>query len=151
MCRITLSHLKLFHIDFPGGRASFLFKVCDPASEHMHRIHSHPRQLGVLEAAVRAKLSLASDAKITLRYDDDEGDRVAIATNDELAEAVGAYYATDGLYYPTMLASLFTGRTVTLRRARARGRRGARPLTDAARRSSTLLAPSRVRSLRNST
>ena len=72
-----------------SAAASFLFKVCDPASEHMHRIHSHPRQLGVLEAAVRAKLSLASDAKITLRYDDDEGDRVAIATNDELAEAVG--------------------------------------------------------------
>ena len=69
--------------------ASFLFKVCDPASEHVHRIHSHPRQLGALEAAVRAKLALPSDAKLTLRYDDDEGDRVVLSTNDELAEAVG--------------------------------------------------------------
>ena len=54
----------------------------------MHRIHSHPRQLGALATAVKAKLGLDADATLILRYDDDEGDRVVLSSNEELAEAV---------------------------------------------------------------
>ena len=54
----------------------------------MHRIHSHPRNLGALVSAVRSKMALPADAALVLRYDDDESDRVMITSDEELAEAV---------------------------------------------------------------
>ena len=54
----------------------------------MHRIHSHPRNLGALVSAVRSKMALPAEAALVLRYDDDESDRVMITSDEELAEAV---------------------------------------------------------------
>ena len=62
------------------------------AGAHMHRIHAAPNDLAALIAAVRAKLVMAADGSscgtLVLRYDDDEGDRVIITSDEELQEAV---------------------------------------------------------------
>lgn len=76
--------------------ASFLFKISEPHSQHMHRIHASPSDLSSLVSTISAKIGLPADAgeaeapggsRLVLRYDDDEGDRVVIGTDEELAEA----------------------------------------------------------------
>ena len=87
----------------------FLFKLADPNSEHVHRIHAHPKRLDELQRAVRGKLNLGPSAKLVLRYDDDEGDRVVIASDEELYEAVALQQRT-GKTRLTLHAAIVSGR-----------------------------------------
>ena len=77
----------------------------------MHRIHSHPRNLGALVSAVRSKMALPADAALVLRYDDDESDRVMITSDEELAEAVSLSMRT-GRERLVVYATLEGGATV---------------------------------------
>ena len=76
-----------------SSASTFLFKVTEPRTQHMHRIHAAVDDLAALTAAVSAKLSVpppdAADnaRRLVLRYDDDEGDRVLLSSDGELKEA----------------------------------------------------------------
>lgn len=75
----------------------FLFKVTEPRSANMHRLHASPSDLAALEKAVSLKLGRpveeaagaegGAPRRLLLRYDDDEGDRVLITSDAELSEA----------------------------------------------------------------
>lgn len=72
-----------------GGPSTFLFKVTEPRTQHMHRLHAPSNDLRALEKAVASKLGQTAEEgkRLLLRYDDDEGDRVLITSDAELSEA----------------------------------------------------------------
>lgn len=72
-----------------GGPSTFLFKVTEPRTQHMHRLHAPSNDLRALEKAVASKLGPTAEEgkRLLLRYDDDEGDRVLITSDAELSEA----------------------------------------------------------------
>ena len=71
-----------------GGAATFMFKVTEPRTQHMHRIHSPRSDLDALINALKLKFGSSDESHpLVLRYDDDEGDRVRITTDEELSEA----------------------------------------------------------------
>ncbi|RQM10933.1 hypothetical protein B5M09_002481 [Aphanomyces astaci] len=66
---------------------TFLFKVKD-SQGHVHRIRCRTESLKVLQDEVRAKMNLAGDANILLKYEDDEGDLAVVSSDSSLMEAV---------------------------------------------------------------
>ncbi|RHZ24368.1 hypothetical protein DYB37_002234 [Aphanomyces astaci] len=66
---------------------TFLFKVKD-SQGHVHRIRCRTESLKVLQDEVRAKMNLAGDADILLKYEDDEGDLAVVSSDSSLMEAV---------------------------------------------------------------
>ena len=66
----------------------FLFKVADVTGQ-MHRMRASTQSYAALHALVAEKLGREAEAAdMSLRYDDDEGDRVVLSTDAELHEAV---------------------------------------------------------------
>jgi CBS domain-containing protein len=71
-----------------GRSSSFLFKVKDPQSGHVHRIRSSVDSLEALQFEIRQKMNLSSQTKLLLKYEDDEGDIAVISSDTSMMEAV---------------------------------------------------------------
>ena len=72
----------------PSVDGSVLFKLRDPSSGNLHRVRCMPAEgWKALQDAVQARFGAEAGALVKLLYRDDDGDQVAIDSDDTLWEA----------------------------------------------------------------